>query len=360
MDYYNNMNGPSMDKNKNFSDFNSQEDMMKMMENLNLGPNNEGIFNQISNPSLGMNQMNAGQLDQMKQWGEDDDDLNQALNQISQTQNNQFNIGNMNIPDNLGGIMNSNNEGGQNRKQGNKNQGKKNNNLQQNADNMNIFGQMNPYMNLNSPLMGMNLGNLNPNNLNTQQINENQLGQLNQLNLNPMLLNNMNLNQNLLNNYYSQGNNNLNIGNKSGLLGNMNMNNLLGINNNYGNLLLNNNNNNMNNNAPFDINFNNMNQFNQINQFSYNNNLLQNLNNQMNTNKKSNNNKKGKKKNNKKKNNNNMNNLLQGQVQGKKMGNTPVANKKEIKEEMSLEEIINKADTLSRDHIGSRLIQKKI
>jgi hypothetical protein len=55
----------------------------------------------------------------------------------------------------------------------------------------------------------------------------------NQLNINPALLNNLGLNQNLLNNYYSQGNNNLNIPNKSGLLNNMNVNSLLGINNIY-------------------------------------------------------------------------------------------------------------------------------
>ena len=123
MDYYNNLSGQPIDKNKNFQDMASNEDMLKMMEKLNLGQNNEDLFNQIPNQNLGMNQMRGGQMDQMKQWG-DDVDLNQALNQISQSQNNQFGMGNMNLPDNLAGIINSNNEG-QNRKQGNKNQVKK-------------------------------------------------------------------------------------------------------------------------------------------------------------------------------------------------------------------------------------------
>ena len=34
-------------------------------------------------------------------------------------------------------------------------------------------------------------------------------------------------------------------------------------------------------------------------------------------------------------------------------------NKKDQQEDMSIEEIISKADTLSRDHLGSRLIQNK-
>ena len=79
----------------------------------------------------------------------------------------------------------------------------------------------------------------------------------------------------------------------------------------------------------------------------------------MNNNKK-NNNKKGKKKNNKKKNNNNMNNILQGQNQNKNIGMNQGLNKKEQQEYISREAIINKADTLSRDRIGSRLIQKNM
>ena len=208
------MSAPSVDKNKNFADFGSQEEMMKMMEKLNLGQN------------MDMNQMRGGQMDQMKQnWGDDEDDLNQALNQISQNQNNQFGIGNMGLQDNLGGFMGLNNDVQSKPNQGNRNQGRKNNNAQRNQDNINIFGQMNPYLGFNNPLMGMNLGNLNQNNLNSQ-MNDNQL------NINPALLNNLGLNQNLLNNYYSQGNNNLNMPNKSGLLNNMNVNSLLGINNN--------------------------------------------------------------------------------------------------------------------------------
>ena len=156
MDYYNNLSGNQMDKNKNFQDFSSQEDVLKMMEKLNLGQNNDNLFNQ------GMNPMRGGQMNQMKQqWGNDEDDLNQALNQISQNQNNQFGIGNMNYQDNLGGLMGSNNDMQNKPKQGNRNQGKKNNNMQQNSDNMNLFGQMNPYLGFNNQLMGMNLDNLN-------------------------------------------------------------------------------------------------------------------------------------------------------------------------------------------------------
>ena len=197
MDYYNNISG--QDKNqKNFSEIdqmsgNQHEEMMKLMERLNLGQNNEGLFNPIPNNNMGMNQMMGGPMDQMKHLGGDEDDestfsLNNALNQLSQNQNNQF--GNMNLTDNLGNIMNQNNEN-QNKQKTNKNQNKKNNSQQQNQDNqMNLFNQMNPYMNFNNhPLMNMNLGN----NMNNQQINDNLL--------NPMLLNN--LNQGLLNNYYS-------------------------------------------------------------------------------------------------------------------------------------------------------------
>ena len=157
MDYYNNIPAPSLDKNqKNFSDFDqmqgTQEDMIKMMEKLNIDPNNENLFNPISNNNLGANQMRGGQIDQMKQWEDDDEsafNLNQALNQLSQNQNNQF--GNINnISDNLGNIMNNEK---QNKMKSNRNQNKKNN-LQQNTDNqMNIFNQLNPYMNFNNPLM---------------------------------------------------------------------------------------------------------------------------------------------------------------------------------------------------------------
>ena len=114
MDYYNTIPAPSLDKNqKNFSDFDqiqgAPEDMIKMMEKLNIDPNNENLFNPISNNNLGANQMRGGQIDQMKQWEDDDEsafNLNQALNQLSQNQNNQF--GNINnISDNLGNIMNN-------------------------------------------------------------------------------------------------------------------------------------------------------------------------------------------------------------------------------------------------------------
>ena len=95
MDYYNNVPQSSLDKNqKNFLDFEpiggSQEDMIKMMEKLNLGKGNEGLFNPISNNNLGLNQMRGGPMDQMKQWDDDDEsafNLNQALNQLSQNQN---------------------------------------------------------------------------------------------------------------------------------------------------------------------------------------------------------------------------------------------------------------------------------
>ena len=98
MDYYNSIPAPSIDKNqKNFSDFDqmqgSQDDVMKMMEKMNL-QNNEGLFNPISNNNLGINQMRGGPMDQMKQWDDDDEsafNLNQAFNQLSQNQNNQFN-----------------------------------------------------------------------------------------------------------------------------------------------------------------------------------------------------------------------------------------------------------------------------
>ena len=92
MDYYNNMS--SQDKSqKNFSEVDqmtgNQEDMLKLMERLNLGQNNEGLFNPITNSSGP---------------GDEDDEsafnLNNALNQINQNQNNQF--GNMNLPDNFG------------------------------------------------------------------------------------------------------------------------------------------------------------------------------------------------------------------------------------------------------------------
>ena len=88
-----------------------------MMEKLNLGQNNEGLFNPVSNSGLNMNQM-RGPMDQMKQWGDEEDSstfsLNNALNQLSSNQSNsQFggNLGNLTISDNLGNIMNTGNEG---------------------------------------------------------------------------------------------------------------------------------------------------------------------------------------------------------------------------------------------------------
>ena len=226
MDYYNNIPAPSLDKNqKNFSDFDqmqgTQEDMIKMMEKLNIGPNNENLFNPISNNNnLGINQMRG---EQMKQWEEDDEsafNLNQALNQLSQNQNNQF--GNMNnLSDNLGNIMN--NETQNKMKSNNKNQNNQFGNINNISDNLGNI--------MNNEKQNKMKSNRNQNKKNNlQQNTDNQMNIFNQLNqnlLNPMLLNNMNLNSNLLSNY--QGNN-LSIPNKSPLLGNMN--NFLGLNNN--------------------------------------------------------------------------------------------------------------------------------
>ena len=294
------------DKDKNFQDFGQQgQDLMKLMGNLDLGPNNDNIFNPNQNTKIG----------QMKNWGGDDSEdnqpsLNAAFNQISH--------GNFNPFDSFGNIMGNE---GQNKPKGGKNQ-KKNYNQQQGNDN--IFGNMNSYMNINNPMSNMNIGNQN-------------MGD-NQNYLNQMLMNNIG-NNNLLGNYFGQQ------GNKSGMMRNMdmnmNMNALLGINNNYGNILYNNNGN-----EPF-------NQFNQINQYNYNNNLMQNLNNQ-NNNRKQGIGKKGKKKNNKKK-----GNFVQKQnPNNNKNMNTP-QNKKDNHEDMTLDEIINKADALSKEHAGSRLIQQK-
>ena len=126
MDYYNNIPDPSLDKSqKNFSDLDqmhySQDDMMKMMEKLNLGQNNEGFFNPLPNNNSGLNQMRGGQLDD----DENTLNLNQAFNQLSQNQNNQFGMNNMNLSDNLNNIMNQKNES-QNKPKMNKNQNKKN------------------------------------------------------------------------------------------------------------------------------------------------------------------------------------------------------------------------------------------
>ena len=56
-----------VDLKKNFSDLDqmhySQDDMMKMMEKLNLGQNNEGFFNPLPNNNSGLNQLRGGQLD---------------------------------------------------------------------------------------------------------------------------------------------------------------------------------------------------------------------------------------------------------------------------------------------------------
>ena len=109
MDYYNNISDNPLEKNqKNFSDFDqniNSQDMLKMMEKLNLGQNNEPFFNAFSNNNLGMNQMKGGQI-------EDEDlnkfNLNDALNQINQNQLNRF--GNMNLSENLGNIMNNENQ----------------------------------------------------------------------------------------------------------------------------------------------------------------------------------------------------------------------------------------------------------
>ena len=298
------------EKDKNYSDFGQQgaQDLMKLMGNLDLGQNTDNIFNQNQNSKLGP----------MKNWGGDDSEdnppnLNAAFNQISH--------GNFNPFDSFGNIMGNENQN--NKPKGGKNQ-KKNFNQQQGNDN--IFGNMNSYMNINNPMLNMNLGN--------QNMGENSNY------LNQMLMNNLGNNNNLLGNYFGQPQ-----GNKGGMMRNMNtnmdMNALLGINNNYGNILYNNNGN-----EPF-------NQFNQINQYNYNNNLMQNLNNQ-NNNRKQGLGKKGKKKNNKKKGNN----FVQKQNPNNKNMNTP-QNKKDNHEEISLEEIISKADTLSKEHSGSRLIQEK-
>ena len=302
-------NQPSQDKDKNMPDFGqpNTQDLIKLMGNLDLGQNNDNIFNQNQKSNLG----------QMKNWGGDDSEdnqpnLNAAFNQISH--------GNFNPFDNFGNLMGNE---GQNKPKGGKNH-KKNYNQQQGNDS--IFGNMNSYMNMNNPMMNMNLGNQNMGD------NSNYLNQ--------MLMNNFG-NNNLLGNYFGQQGNNKS-GNMRNMNLNMDMNALLGINNNYGNILYNNNGN-----EPF-------NQFNQINQYNYNNNLMQNLNNQ-NNNRKQGLGKKGKKKNNKKKGGN----FVQKQnPNNNKNMNTP-QNKKENQEDMTLDEIINKADALSKEHSGSRLIQQK-
>ena len=86
---------------------------MKMIEKLRLGQNNEGLFNPIPNNSLRMNQIRR-QMDLMKQWEEDEKgtfNLKQATNQLSENQNDNQYGNNINIFDNSGNIMKTQNEG---------------------------------------------------------------------------------------------------------------------------------------------------------------------------------------------------------------------------------------------------------
>ena len=115
-----------LDKDKNFPDFGQPgtQDLINMMGNLDLGRNNDNIFNQNQND-------------------DNQHSLNQAFNQISQGSFNPF--------EGFGNPM-ANESLNNNKPKGGKNQNKKNYN--QHNDN-NILGNMNSYMN---PMLNMNLG----------------------------------------------------------------------------------------------------------------------------------------------------------------------------------------------------------